>query len=566
MFFITLQNLTLSMSLIVTLAFVFSKTPIFKRTIRGNVRKREKALLILFFGGIGILGTYIGVPVDGVLANSRIIGIAAGGLLGGPVVGVMAGILAGGHRFLLGGATALSCGIATVLAGMLTGFISKSTSPRVLTWKETLVIGMVAEVMEILLILLSLPWASGVKLMETIAFPVIFMNGIGIALFYGIVQSALAEEDRIGALQAQKALQIANLTLPILKMGLNERTAAQVVKIIFEHADYDAVSITDGEKVLAFIGKGCDHHKGHMEIQTKATLEAIATGEIRLVESRTKIGCPNKGCPLYSALIVPLRNQDLIVGTLKIYRGERPRMSQVDWEFASGLAMIFSTQLELAELEVKTKLINKAELRALEAQINPHFLFNAINTIVSFCRTNPEKARELLLRLGDFFRKNLQSGEGFVTLEEECEHIRSYLAIEEARFSDRLKIIEDIQPEALSWRLPGLTLQPLVENAIKHGVYPSQEPGEILIQAVIENKYLKISIQDNGVGIEEETLKQIQAGEKIQSKGLGIGLNNVSQRLEHAYHGQAQLVIESEIFKGTTITLFIPEIEEVGIA
>ena len=142
------------------------------------MRKREKALLILFFGGIGILGTYIGVPVDGVLANSRIIGIAAGGLLGGPVVGVMAGILAGGHRFLLGGATALSCGIATVLAGMLTGFISKSTSPRVLTWKETLVIGMVAEVMEILLILLSLPWASGVKLMETIAFPVIFMNNL----------------------------------------------------------------------------------------------------------------------------------------------------------------------------------------------------------------------------------------------------------------------------------------------------------------------------------------------------------------------------------------------------
>lgn len=566
MFFLTLQNLTLSMSLIVTLAFLFSKTPLFKHTMRGDVKKSEKALLILFFGGIGILGTYIGLPVNGVLANSRIIGIAAGGLLGGSMVGLIAGILAGGHRLLLGGSTAISCAIATIIAGLLTGYISKTTAPRILTWKETLLIGMLAEVIEIVLILFSLPISLGVELIETIAFPLIIMNGIGIALFYGIAQSSLLEEDRIGALQAQKALQIANLTLPILRMGLNEKTAAKVVRIIYDRADYAAVSLTDGQKVLAHVGKGSDHHKHPQEIQTRATLEAIETGEIKLVETKVDIGCTNENCPLYSALIVPLHYQDFIVGALKIYREERQRMTQVDWEFASGLGMIFSTQLELAELEVKTKLISKAELRALEAQINPHFLFNAINTIVSFCRTNPEKARELLLRLGDFFRKNLQSGEGFVTLEEECEHIRAYLAIEEARFSDRLKIIEDIQPEALSWRLPGLTLQPLVENAIKHGVYPSGRLGEILIAALIENDQLKIIIKDNGVGIGEETLKQIQAGAKIQSKGLGIGLNNVSQRLEHAYHGQARFLVESEVNQGTTITIWIPEIEQTEFA
>lgn len=566
MFFLTLEKLTLNMSLIVTLAFLISKTAIFKRTMRGNVKKTEKALLIVFFGCMGILGTYIGLSVNGVLANSRIIGVAAGGLLGGPIVGLMAGIIAGGHRLLLGGVTAISCSIATILAGLLTGYISKITSPRILTWKETLVIGMFAEVIEIVLILFSQPFAAGLDLAETIGLPVIIMNGIGIAIFYGIAQSSLVEEERIGALQAQKALQIANLTLPILRMGLNESTAEKAIKIIFDRADYAAVAITDGQRVLAHVGKGCDYHKHHMEIQTRATLEALESGEIRLAESKEEIGCPDRNCPLVSALIVPLRYQDLVVGTLKIYREGPRRVSQVDWEFASGLGMIFSTQLELAELEVKTKLINKAELKALQAQINPHFLFNAINTIVSFCRTNPDKARDLLLRLGDFFRKNLQSGDRYVTLEEECEHIRAYLAIEQARFSDRLKIVEDIQPEALNWMLPGLTLQPLVENAIKHGVYPSELPGEILIAASLENDHLIIRIKDNGVGMCEEILKKIQTGVKIQSKGLGIGLNNVFQRLKHAYHGQARLEIQSEINKGTVITLSIPEMCQSEIA
>lgn len=566
MFFQILQKLTLNMSLIVTLAFLISKTNIFKRTMRGNVKITEKALLIVFFGCIGILGTYIGLPVKGALANSRVIGIAAGGLLGGPTVGLIAGIIAGGHRLLLGGVTAVNCGIATVLVGLFTGYISKRVSPRILTWKETLVIGMAAEVIEIVLILFSQPFAAGLDLVETIGLPVIIMNGIGIAIFYGIAQSSLVEEERIGALQAQKALQIANLTLPILRMGLNEATAEKVVKIIFDRADYSAVALTDGQRVLAHVGKGCDHHKHGKEIQTRATLEALESGEIKLAATKEEIGCQDSKCPLFTALIVPLHYQDLVVGTLKIYR-EGPRgVSQIDWEFASGLGMLFSTQLELAELEVKSRLINKAELRALQAQINPHFLFNTINTIVFFCRTNPDKARDLLLQLGDFFRKNLQSGDRYVTLEEECEHVRAYLAIEQARLFDRLKIVEHIQPETLNWKLPGLTLQPLVENAIQHGIYPSSIPGEILITASIENDRLIISIRDNGVGMGEETIKQIQNGVKIESKGLGIGLNNVSQRLKHAYHGQAQLVIQSETNKGTLITLSIPEMYQSEIA
>jgi two-component system sensor histidine kinase LytS len=553
------ERLSLNICLIVTVAYLVSKTKIFNRSIRGRSNTGEKITLILLFGLLGIVGTYIGVPIKGTLANSRVVGVVAGGLLGGPVIGLAAGLLAGGHRFLLGGATAFSCGIATVLNGLIAGYIAKKASPKILNWQQTLLVGIGTETLEMLMILLfSRPFPSGLERVEVIGLPMIIMNSIGIVIFYAIVQNALIEEERIGAVQAQKALQIANNTLSILRLGLNMDTAQKVAKIIFDTADYAGVGITNRERILAHVGSGADHHRPGEEIMNAVTFEAIASGELKLAANRKEIGCSHKECPLFSALVIPLRCRDSIIGTLKFYREKDHIITQVDWEFAAGLGMLFSTQLELAELEAKSRLVSKAELRALQAQINPHFLFNAINTIVSYCRTDSEKARDLLLQLGDFFRKNLQSGDRLVSLSDELEHIHSYTGIELARFSEKLTVREFIAEETLKSQLPGLTLQPLVENAIKHGIYPLNQPGEVVISSRHENEYLVIEIKDNGVGIPEDKLARILSGEQVPSKGLGIGLNNVFQRLNYIYQGKAFFSLKSKMGEGTVVNLRIP--------
>lgn len=561
------KQLALDASFLVTIAYLLSLTPLFKRTMRGMINPPERFMLSILFGIIGILGTYMSLPANyGALANSRIVGVVAGGLLGGPMIGLAAGIIAGGHRFLLGGATALSCGIASALNGLLAGTLAKYSSNKLLSWKQTILIGFGSEILEMALILLTLPTPYGWVVVKTMGPPMIIMNGIGIAIFYGIAQNSILEEERIGALQAQKALYIANLTLPILRLGLTEETAEKVCEIIFERADFAAVSITSDHRVLAHVGKGSDHHTAGIDIQTRATMAAINTGEIKVALNKEEIGCLDNSCCLGSALIVPLKFENTVVGTLKVYRQGKRNLTKVDREFAAGLGQLFSTQLELAALETKASLVSKAELKALQSQINPHFLFNAINTIVSFCRTNPNKARELLLELGDFFRKNLQSCDRYVSLREECNHIRAYLAIEQARFSDRLDVIEQISEEVLSWQLPGLTLQPLIENAIKHGIYPLNSGGQVIVSAVEKEGFLIIKIIDNGIGIPDEKLKLLQSGATIQSKGLGIGLKNVEQRLEYAYHGQAEFAITSNYGRGTVVTLRIPETPHFEIA
>lgn len=558
MFWVLFEDLALNISLIVTLAYLMSRTKLFRRMLRGKANTQEKIFLVLLFGGIGIAGTYTGIDIKGALANSRVIGVAVGGLLGGPLVGIAAGLLAGGHRALMGGFTAIACGIATIVEGAIAGYLGQKFSGK-LTGKRSLFIGMGIEVVQMLIILLiARPYTAAWDLVKDIGLPMIIMNGIGISIFMTVIHGSLEEEDRIGAVQAQKALYIANLTLPILRLGLNKQTAPSVAQIIYEQTDVAAVALTDREQILAHVGKGFDHHEAGHAIQTLATHQALDSGELRLAATREEIGCAEPNCPLFSALVVPLHFQQSVVGTLKIYRERARGISPVDWEFGAGLGMLFSTQLELATLEARACLVRRAELKALQAQVNPHFLFNALNTVVSFCRTDPEKARHLILQLGDFFRKNLKSGEKIVTLREECEHIRAYLAIEQARFSERLCVREEITDDALNWRLPGLTLQPLVENAIKHGIYPMSTPGEILISALIEEEILVVRIWDNGVGIPADKLTRIHSGVEVSTSGLGIGLQNIAQRLQILYEKRADFVIESREGKGTEVTLRIP--------
>ncbi|OPX90376.1 MAG: Sensor histidine kinase YehU [Pelotomaculum sp. PtaB.Bin013] len=200
--------------------------------------------------------------------------------------------------------------------------------------------------------------------------------------------------------------------------------------------------------------------------------------------------------------------------------------------------------------------IKKVELDFLHAQINPHFLFNTLNTIVSYTRTNPETARRLLIRLASFFRHALKRHGHFNSLKEEIEYINTYLVLEKARFREKLVIQRDIDPELLNYRVPALTLQPIVENAIKHGIQPKIGAGTVHIKVKASGDEMLFVISDDGVGMNKDDLKNIML--PGFGSGNGIGLSNVHERLISLFGKNYGLRIESSENKGTTVCFRVP--------
>ena len=354
------------------------------------------------------------------------------------------------------------------------------------------------------------------------------------------------------------SLQIARETLPHLRRGLNEETARSTAEIIQKISDVDAVAVTDRERVLAYIGAGSDHHLPGGPIMTRATKEVLATGEVKVVSDRKALDCPVKDCPLQTAVVAPLKCRGEVAGTVKLYRTGKGEIPPELVRLAVGIAQLLSMQMELAELDRRAQLVTQAQLDALHAQINPHFLFNTLNTIIMFSRTNPEMARRLLVRLAAFFRQVLKRHRHghFNTLREEMEYIDTYLYLEKARFQDKLHVKCDIDPELLDYHVPVLTLQPLVENAVKHGIMPKVGPGTVSVSARLDEGELLVVVSDDGVGIPRERLpKVLQPG---YGSGTGVGLSNVHERLKNIFGENYGLRIVSEPERGTSVYVRIP--------
>jgi len=290
-----------------------------------------------------------------------------------------------------------------------------------------------------------------------------------------------------------------------------------------------------------------------MVCKTKVTLDALATGEMSIAHDRRSIGCDDTRCKLSSAIVMPLHDGLEIRGALKLYKTNN-LISEHDIELARGLGNIFSSQLELARLEEADLQAMKAEMRALQAQINPHFLFNAINTIVSLVRTSPESARSLLLHLSDFFRMNMHNSKDMITIKEEILRIRAYLKIEKARFGDKLQVKYDLEGE-LEDEIPPLIIQPLVENAVKHGINKSIDGGCVTISVKESAQGILLSVEDNGIGMSEAELERIRQ----YNEESGIGFSNVHKRLKTLYGNYAQFMISSKLGEGTRIEVMIPK-------
>lgn len=559
MLVILLKNLASRVGIILVLALFLSKIGLFRKLVsKENIDITDKILLSTIFGVFGILGTYTGIHLQGAIVNSRVIGVFVGGLLGGPLVGVLSGIIAGGHRFLIdiGGFTAIACGISTLSEGVMAGLLKRKFESSQYRIVFALIAGAVAEVMQMIIILLvAKPFSDSLYLVKIIGIPMIIANAIGIAVFIAITDSIFKEIENEAVYQAQLTLKIADRTLAYFRKGYNEETARNTAKIIYDMTKIKAVAFTDTEKILAHVGIGEDHHLVGSIIQTNLTKEALSTRKYMVANTSKEIGCGHGDCPLKSAIIVPIKEEDKVIGSLKLYKGQENSITKVDIELALGLAQMFSTQIELSKIDYQRELLSRSELKALQAQINPHFLFNAINTIVSLTRTQPDNARRLLIHLGNYFRTNLQQEAEVVDLNREIEHINSYIEIEKARFGDKLEIMYNI-PQNIDCKLPPLLLQPIVENAIKHGVLGKIEGGKVEIIAEDNHRETKLVVKDNGVGISEDKLGCLF---DESDNNESIGLKNVNERLKNKYGEGYGLILESEINKGTTATMVIPK-------
>ncbi|MFK0100643.1 MULTISPECIES: histidine kinase [unclassified Streptomyces] len=343
-----------------------------------------------------------------------------------------------------------------------------------------------------------------------------------------------------------ETLHTASLAAPPLRAGLTEDSARRSARRLRSLLGTDALCLTDRDGVLVWDGEG-DHHGRDVMEQVAGVLE---TGR----DTAFRSGCDDLDCPLKWAVAVPLTVDHRVLGTLVAYA---PRESAVLARAAGEVARWVCVQLELAELDRSRTQLIEAEIRALRAQISPHFIFNSLAAIASFVRTDPEQARELLLEFADFTRYSFRSHGDFTTLADELHSIDQYLALVRARFGERLSVTLQVAPEVLPVALPFLCLQPLVENAVKHGLEGAVTSSRITISALDAGSEAEVVIEDDGTGMDPQRLRHILRGEGGRS--TGIGLLNVDERLRQVYGDEYGLVIETGIGAGMRITVRLPK-------
>jgi len=514
------------------IAFFFIRIDKANIIIKSNAKtKKDIIALSFFFSLLSISGTYIGLNFNGAILNTRNVGVIAGGILGGPYVAIITGLVAGIHRAFvnLGRETAIPCAIATITGGFLTAYVH-----RFIKSKDKIFFGFflacVVENLSMGLILIILKdKILAQNIVANFYVPMVFMNSIGASVLILLVEDIIQKSELIAGRQAKLALEIANKTLPHFRETEN---LSEVCKIIAEDLGAKATVITNKKEIIAGFSFDKDEIK-KADIKSNNTRKVLKTGEAMLVikeddeiiEDFLDISPHIKSC-----IILPLKEKNDISGTLKIFFDTAEKITDKNRYLMIGLSHLISTQMEISKVENLISLLKYSELKALQSQINPHFLFNVLNTMTSLIRTNPEKAREVTIDLSNYLRYNLDNNVKSVELIKELNQVDTYIKIEKVRFGDKLNILYDVDESLYNFQIPSLIIQPLVENSIKHGILKKRDNGCVKIIIKKIDKDIEITIEDDGVGIEQSIIDNLD--KQIKEN---IGLKNVHQRLKLLY-------------------------------
>ncbi|MBR5259236.1 MAG: histidine kinase, partial [Eggerthellaceae bacterium] len=349
--------------------------------------------------------------------------------------------------------------------------------------------------------------------------------GIIFTLSIVIVLRLVLDPESVRARQSDAMLQLANSTLDYMKDGLTPEAAQNICEVLLPHTAAIAVAITGREYVLGYTGYHDLPNPAGNIIRTQATYDTIADGQMRVLHTSEDIGFPQDITLIKAAIIVPLSIGDKIEGTLKFYYRSPRRITATQRSIAEGFGRLLSTQMAAREVEAQRKLATSMELKMLQSQINPHFLFNTINTIASLIRTDPMKARTLLRDFAIFYRRTLEDSSERIMLSREIEQTMRYFSFEIARFGEeRLAMWIATAPDVRDMMVPPFILQPLVENAVRHAMPPE---GQLLItiNAEVSGDDIIVELSDNGVGMSKEACEGVMA--PARSTGMGIAVKNV---------------------------------------
>ena len=384
----------------------------------------------------------------------------------------------------------------------------------------------------------------------------------GLAATVGLVVRARGRRGIATASQraTYEVLHRAGLAAEPLRGGLTGSNAAKAARHLHALVGGVGLGIADSHQVIALDGSG-DHHREQLAAAVQRSTASGRTAVLRAGD----LPCDDVNCAVRGAVIVPLAAPAGASGSSGADGGTGGALiALAESEPAPGLvqatvetARFVAAQFALAELDSSRTRIARAEVRALRAQIRPHFVYNALTAIASFVRTDPERARELILEFAEFTRYSFRAHGEFTTLAEELRSIDRYLTIERARFGDRLQVRLQIAPEVLPVGLPFLSVQPLVENAVRHGLFRKPGAGTVHIVARDAGAECLITVEDDGVGMDPEVFGQ--PTEEQTDSGQHFGLANVDERLRSVFGDEFGLVVETAPGAGTKVTMRVPK-------
>lgn len=364
-----------------------------------------------------------------------------------------------------------------------------------------------------------------------------------------------------------RTLAIASKIFVHTRHGLTPEASLGACKIILPETMAAAMCITDGRQVLASWGEWSERCPAGTKVVLDTTLRVMDEGQVSV--------CARDGQEdarffpsLHAAIVAPITMRERCVGTLELYY---PRMSSIDMRqraLAGGFADLLSTQLASYELDRMSEVSVHAELRALQSQVDPHFLFNTISTIVSLVRTEPEKARSLLIDFSNYYRQTLSDSEALTTLDRELEQGIRYINLMQARYgAERLSIRSDIDPATMDAKVPPFILQPLLENCIKHAMR-EMEPLSIVLTSQETDDGIEITVADDGVGMSEQVRTSlfepregaVEEPETITAdgsvkRGCGLALSNVLTRIHFFFGDDSGIRVESQEGVGTKVII-----------
>lgn len=399
---------------------------------------------------------------------------------------------------------------------------------------------------------------------------VTMLVGCGLAVLIVISGAVnLAPEDTRSE-ATERTLRVATNTLSHLHGGLTEENARAICALLMPETSAVGVAITDTARVLAYEGPSGMPFQPGME-NSKSTLEVLESKRMETFVSMDDEGQDTRRLPLgmrrsgsFFGIIVPLLVQDRAVGTIKFYYRRDLDIDRTQLAIAEGLGSLLSTQLSSYELDRQAELTARAEVKALQAQINPHFLFNTLNTIASFTRTNPTRARDLLREFSLFYRRTLENSEkALIPLSEELEQTRSYLKIEKARFGEgRIVESEHVEEGCEDLPVPSFLVQPIVENSVRHAM---RDEGalHVDVQVARDGDDILIAVADDGLGMDKDVADRLLAstaeprvsGTAPKGGGVGMALRNVAERIERFFGVGSGVEIVSKPGEGTCVTL-----------